>query len=112
MTCASAPLTPVVFHVLLSLSRGALHGYAVMKRVEEDSGLAMGPGTVYGALQRLTEGGWVEEVEDTGGDARRGRSFALTTRGREALRGEAERITSLARRQEIRELLPPTGAQG
>ena len=57
------PLTPVVFHVLLALSREPLHGYGVMKRVEEDSGMAMGPGTVYGALSRMEQSGWVEEAE-------------------------------------------------
>ncbi|GMV04235.1 MAG: PadR family transcriptional regulator [Gemmatimonadota bacterium] len=105
MTDAPAPLTPVVFHVLLALSGGPLHGYGVMKRVEEDSGLAMGPGTVYGALQRLADTGWVAEVDDDAGDARRGRAFALAPAGREALRREAERITGLARREEVRALL-------
>ena len=61
-TAPAQPLTPVVLHVLLALADGPLHGYAVMKRVEEDSGIAMGPGTVYGALQRLEEAGWIEEA--------------------------------------------------
>lgn len=91
------PLTPVVFHILFALSEGPLHGYAVMQRVSEDSGTAMGPGTVYGSLQRLTAAGWVADAdlpETT--DSRRGRAFAITTEGAAALRIEAARIRRLA----------------
>lgn len=112
MSPSPSPLTPVVFHVLLALSRGPLHGYAVMKAVEEDSGTAMGPGTVYGALQRLSEAGWVEEEEGVGEDPRRGRAFALTDEGRGALRAEAARITDIARRDEVRALLLTPESRG
>lgn len=104
-----APLTPVVFHVLLALSREPLHGYGVMKAVEVDSGLSMGPGTVYGALDRLTESGWVQASDADGGDQRRGRVFSLTDRGRTALTDEARRLTRLSHLPEVRELLPEAG---
>ncbi len=100
------PLSPVVFHVLLVLSRESLHGYGIMKRAEEDSGIAMGPGTVYGAIDRLVEAGWVAEAGEAGGDPRRGRAFSITEEGLAALRAEAERLTRLARLQEVRDLLP------
>jgi DNA-binding PadR family transcriptional regulator len=106
---ATAPLTHVVFHVLLSLTHGPLHGYGIMKRVEEDSGLAMGPGTVYGSLNRLLETGLIAEVEaeaGPGADPRRGRAFELTGAGRAALTAEAARITRLARLDEVRRLAP------
>lgn len=106
---AGAPLTPVVFHVLLSLSSGPLHGYGIMKRVEEDSGIRMGPGTVYGSLNRLLEWGWVDEADAAaapGEDARRSRAFKLTGQGREALRAEAGRIARLARMEAVRRLAP------
>lgn len=103
---APAPLTPVVFHVLLALSGGPLHGYGVMKRAEQDSGLVMGPGTVYGSLQRLEDAGWVRATEPEGNEPRRGRVFHLTGRGREALAAEARRIARLARLHDVRELLP------
>ncbi len=99
------PLTPVVFHALLALSEGPLHGYAIMQRVEDASGQAMGPGTIYGALRRLTDAGWLEETDAAGGgDARRGRAFSLTGAGREALAVEARRIRRLAGLAEIRRL--------
>lgn len=95
---STQPLTPVVLHTLLALAEGPLHGYAVMKRVEEESGMAMGPGTVYGSLQRLEEAGWIREAGPARGDARRGKAFALTSAGRAALRDEGARLARLARR--------------
>lgn len=104
---ASAPLTPAVFHVLLALGDGPLHGYAIMKRVEAESGLRMGPGTVYGSLDRLTAAGWIAETDADGpDDVRRGRSFELTADGRVALGAEAARITRLARLVGVRRLAP------
>ncbi|MEQ9569267.1 MAG: PadR family transcriptional regulator [Longimicrobiales bacterium] len=100
------PLTPVVFHVLLALADGPRHGYAIMKQVEEDSGLAMGPGTVYGSLQRLEDSGWVRAGREDDRDARRGRLFHLTDEGRRALRLEAARITRLSRLDGVRDLVP------
>lgn len=97
-TTAAQPLTPVVLHVLMALAEGPIHGYAVMKRVEVDSGMSMGPGTVYGSLQRLEEVGWIEEAGAAPGDARRGQAFRLTREGRVALRAEGERLARLARR--------------
>jgi DNA-binding PadR family transcriptional regulator len=91
------PLTPVVFHVLLALADGPLHGYAIMKRVEEDSGISMGPGTVYGSLQRLEDVGWIREADDAPTATRRGSAFALTDAGRAALGAEGRRLGRLAR---------------
>ena len=76
-----------------------------MKRVEEESGLSMGPGTIYGSLQRLTEAGWVAEADETeSSDRRRGRAFELTSEGEEALRAEVARITRLAQMEPVRRL--------
>lgn len=95
-----APLSTAVFHVLLALADGPLHGYGVMKRVESDSGLELGPGTIYGSIQRLTDAGWVRAATgseaDDSRDARRGKRFELTDEGELALRAEARRIRRLA----------------
>ncbi len=107
---SASPLTPVVFHILLALHDGPLHGYAVMKAVEQDSGLRMGPGTVYGSLQRLQDAGWVAVGERDAADRRRGRLFEMTPPGRDALEGEARRITRLAQRSEVRRLVADEGA--
>ena len=103
------PLTPTTFHVLLALSAGPLHGYGVMRRMEEDSGMEVGPGTVYGALNRLQTLGWVTDAGDDMADPRRGRRFALTLAGRQALRTEALRLERLAELARERRLLPGGG---
>jgi DNA-binding PadR family transcriptional regulator len=94
------PLTPAVFHILLALASGRKHGYAIMKEVAADGGgsLRMGPGTLYGSLQRMTAAGLVEETEDAddtedGGDEDdRRRYYRLTPAGQRALGGELTRL--------------------
>jgi DNA-binding PadR family transcriptional regulator len=101
------PLTPAVFHVLLALDDGARHGYAIMQAVETSAGTIMGPGTIYGTLQRLTEVGLVQGVAAPRGEvAERRRYYRLTAAGRAALRTEAARIASLAELLRSRDLLP------
>jgi DNA-binding PadR family transcriptional regulator len=99
------PLTPAVFHILLALSDGPLHGYAIMQAVEASAGSAvgMGPGTIYGSLQRMEAAGLVKEV--SGADDRR-RMFALQPAGRRALMSEAERLSRLAALVRAKRLLP------
>jgi DNA-binding PadR family transcriptional regulator len=98
------PLTPAVFHVLLALADGPLHGYAIMQAVEESSGISMGPGTIYGTLERLEAGGFVKEVAGARGDRRR--MFALQPAGRTALHEEAGRLSRLASLVRARKLVP------
>jgi len=102
----SEPLTPAAFHVLLALSGGPLHGYGVMRRVEDESGIEMGPGTVYGTLNRLEARGWVEDGGIDESDPRRGCRFVLTAAGRKALAAEAARIDRLAELARERRLIP------
>ena len=86
------PLTPAVFHILFALADGPLHGYAIMQAVDDVSGpgLRMGPGTIYGSIQRMEEAGLVREL---GSKKRR---YALTSKGRKALRAESERLAHLS----------------
>jgi DNA-binding PadR family transcriptional regulator len=93
---AHAPLTPAVFHILLALADGPLHGYAIMQAVEQSAGveMRMGPGTIYGSLQRMEEAGLVKETATRTDDRRR--LFALLPAGRRALEAEASRLIRLA----------------
>ncbi len=100
----AAPLTPAVFHILLALADGPRHGYAIMQAVEESSGASMGPGTIYGSLQRMEEAGLVREVAAAGDDRRR--LFALKPAGRAALQAEAQRVSRLAALVRARRLVP------
>lgn len=67
--------------VLLSLSDGPKHGYAITEDVAEQTGLRLGPGTLYGSLTKLVERGLIEPVPS---DDRR-RPYRITPAGRTAL---------------------------
>ena len=101
---AAPPLTPAVFHILLALADGPVHGYAIMQAAESTAGFAMGPGTIYGTLDRLERAGLVKEVAGSG-DGRR-RLFAIQPAGRAALRQEARRLSRLAALVQARRIVP------
>jgi DNA-binding PadR family transcriptional regulator len=93
------PLTPPVFHILLALSEGERHGYAIMQEVAADTGgsLQLGPGTLYGCLKRMLSARLVEESDerpDPDLDDERRRYYGITDLGAGALRAEAERLAS------------------
>ena len=95
----TSPLSAAVFHVLLALAGGRRHGYAIAKEVEKLSNgeVRMGPGTLYGTLQRLLEQGWiVVSTAPVGVDERR-RYYRLTSAGRRAVEAEVERMHTLVR---------------
>ena len=102
-------LTPVIFHTLLALSAGPKHGYAISQEVAEETAgrVRMGPGTLYGTLQRLRDNGWLceTEVEDAEGPhVERRRYYELTPTGKAVLRAEAQRLergAELARERAI-----------
>jgi DNA-binding PadR family transcriptional regulator len=89
-----------VLLVLLSLAEQPRHGYSILKDIESMSGgrVLLSTGTLYGALQRLLDNGWIERVEEE--DAPRDRrTYRLTSRGRRNLQAEIERmrhVTKLA----------------
>ncbi len=103
------PLTPAVFHVLLSLAGGDRHGYAIMQEVAESTGgrIRMGPGTLYGTIKRLLEARMIEESDerpDPEMDDERRRYYRLTAVGRRAVKAEALRyaeIADVARRKRL-----------
>ena len=76
--------------VLSSLAGGEKHGYAMMEDIERFAGVRLGPGTLYGAITRLEERGWIAPVAS---DDRR-QPYTLTAAGREHLQ---EQLASLGR---------------
>src|SRR5262245_14502628 len=104
------PLTPAVVHVLLALAGGERHGYAIQKEVQRqtDGRMRMGPGTLYGTLQRLMESGWVEEVERARDVDERRRYYRLTKGGREALKAEMARLDALVKVARAQRLVSDT----
>jgi len=99
------PLSLPVIHILLALAGGARHGYAIKQDVEERTGGAvrLGPGTLYEALQRLQDGGLIDEGRLDGDDPVNGqeaqrRYYALTDRGWTALRLEVQQLGNIVDR--------------
>ena len=83
------PMTEAAYYILLALMRPG-HGYGMMQRIRELSGgrLVMGPGTLYGALSRMSREGLIVLT----GEADRRKTYAITDQGRQALRREYERL--------------------
>ena len=94
------PLTPAVFNILLALADGEKHGYGIMQEVEVNTKgqVLMGPGTLYGSIKRMLQGGLIEEsdesVDPEMDDPRRRSYYRLTGLGKRTLRMEAERLVS------------------
>jgi DNA-binding PadR family transcriptional regulator len=91
------PLTPAVFAILLALSDREKHGYAIMKEAAMPAGgqIKLGPGTLYGTLDRLMRDALVEETGLT--DDRRRRYYRLTQFGSQVLAAETSRLSTALR---------------
>lgn len=95
---ARKPLSLPVLHILLSLADGARHGYAIKQDIEQRTGgaIRLGPGTLYEAIQRLLEGGLIEEGESdeepANAQVAQRRYYALTSRGWDVLREELRQL--------------------
>ena len=91
-------LRPIEFHILLALTDGEHHGYAIRQEAAERSAgtVLLEAGTLYRALRRLLESGMVAEQRHSQeeGDERR-RTYRLTDAGRRALAAETERMAEL-----------------
>jgi DNA-binding PadR family transcriptional regulator len=101
------PLPSAAFQILLALAGGDLHGYAIMREVEEQSEgrVRLGPGTLYGSIQTLLEEELIREVDGDGAATERRRTYRLTAAGRKVARAEAERIADLVRVARARKIL-------
>lgn len=94
-----APLREPTFFILLSLSTGPRHGYAILKEVERlsDGRLVLSTGTLYGAIKRLLADGWIRRAETTEGDVdgRDRKAYRLTEQGRRSMQAEIDRLRQL-----------------
>jgi len=95
-------LSRSAFLILLALADQARHGLAIIDRVDEASGgeVRLGPGTLYGTLQKLASTGLIRETatppDPADHDTRR-RYYRLTPKGERRLKAEAVRMQSLVR---------------
>ena len=78
--------------ILQALSLGPAHGYAVARWIEQatSDALAIGEGTLYPALHRLEERGWIAASWGASENNRQAKFYALTRRGRAQLRVETD----------------------
>lgn len=92
------PLSEAVFFILLSLSPSPKHGYAIMKDVEalSNSQVSLSTGTLYGALKRLLDSGWIRRIDEDGNETGRERkAYVLTQLGKGILQAETARMQYL-----------------
>ena len=103
------PLPSAAFQIMLSLADTDLHGYEIMRRVEEQTGgrTRLGPGTLYSSIRALLDAGFIDEVtsrvEDLSDERRR--YYRVTAAGRKAAREEAERLADMLRVARAKKIL-------
>ena len=99
----SLPVTQPVLLILLSLAEQPRHGYAILQDVQElsEGRVTLSTGTLYGALRRLLDDGWIERFDQE--DNSRGRqAYRLTPGGRRNLQQEVSRLKQLTRVASLR----------
>ncbi len=101
---AEVPYGTLDLMVLKTLaSMGPLHGYGIARRIEQvaEGSLALNQGTIYPALLRLEQKGWIRSEWGTSENNRRARYYTITRAGRKQLSAETElwaRTVSLVNR--------------
>ena len=109
------PLTPAVFHVLLSLADGEKHGYVISKEIALRTGneVRLSAGTLYGIIKRLLEDGFIEESDerpDFSLDDQRRRYYRLTKAGSALAEAEAERLERVLAMARAKHVIGPESA--
>jgi DNA-binding PadR family transcriptional regulator len=79
--------------VLASLADGDKHGYAMMEDIQQFAKVRLGPGTLYGAITRLEQQGWIRPVKPQ----KRRQPYSLTATGREYLEGQLAGLDQVVR---------------
>ena len=107
---ALLPLPAATFHILLALSAGERHGYAIIQDVEASTGgdLRLSAGTLYRSIARMVEQGLITEVAKrrTAADDERRRYYRITGFGTDVARAEMTRMTQLVRLAKASGLTP------
>jgi DNA-binding PadR family transcriptional regulator len=101
------PLPHVHFEILVCLAEHEQHGYSIKREIAVRTGgrIQLGPGSLYGAITKLTDAGLIEESDtrpESHLDDERRRYYRLTTGGRVVLKAEAARLRTLVELAEAR----------
>ena len=88
------PLSESYFYILLCLSKGANHGYGIMKLTEQlsEGQVKIGSGTMYGATSNMIKKGWIKEIVSDEPGSEKKRLYTLTPEGTEAFKAEVNRL--------------------
>lgn len=105
------PLPLPIFHMLIELSDGERHGYALKRAIfiRTNGKLNLGSGALYGSINKMLEDGLIEESDerpDPHLDDERRRYYRITALGRRVAQAEAIRLRDLVRLAESRLELP------
>jgi DNA-binding PadR family transcriptional regulator len=115
------PLTPVALNILLALADEERHGYGIGVEVRERTGgkMRLGPGTLYGSIKRMVDGGLIEESEGRAEevtddvsrdyDTERRRYYRLTDFGERVLAAELSRLEEVVRTAQAKGVSPASG---
>ena len=101
------PLSLPVLHIMLALADGPKHGYAIKQDVDTRTrgSIRLGPGTLYEAVQRLEDAGWISESdpaqEPANGQEAQRRYYRLTERGWSALAAEVRQLEAIVDRARL-----------
>src|SRR6202451_4126493 len=96
------PLPSAAFNILLALADDDLHGYAIMRQVEQQTcgRVRLGPGTLYGSLRTLLEANLIGEIDassESEDSSERRRYYRLTSAGLKLVRSEVEGLAQILR---------------
>ena len=92
------PLPAAFFHILVAVAGRELHGYAIMTAIQETSedALRVEEGSLYPALHRMEEAGWIKAEWITKDSGRRARIYQLTAAGKKQLAAEEDRWVAVS----------------
>lgn len=96
------PLAPPIFHILIALGEDAMHGYAIMRGIDERSAgkIRLLPGTLYSTIKKMLALRLVEETDpplDAGSDDTRRRYYRASKLGHAVREAETARLSMLVR---------------
>jgi len=108
MAQPNGTIPPAALYVLLVLSDGERHGYAIIKEIDAvtQGALTILPGTLYRIIKQLVDDGWIVEVDGSDAKDERRRYYRLTTRGRKAAQAEVARMAMIVSLARARRLMP------
>ncbi len=110
-TDEASTLTPLMFQILLALSEGRRHGYAIMQEIEDrtDGAFGIGAGTLYRAIKQLVDADLIAEVQPKTQVHRQRRYYRLTPAGRRRAAAEAQVFHGMVAWARDAQFLDPRG---